>query len=82
MNYTAILSRQFLEISKGRIEGMLSAFPKFLSSDKEHTFIETETARYVYQPMESLYMLLLTTKNSNILEDLDTLHLLVKLVGG
>ena len=51
-----------------------------LSSDKQHTFIETEAVRYVYQPMEDLYMVVITNKSSNILEDLDTLHLLTKLV--
>ncbi|KAL5065591.1 hypothetical protein RYX36_027328 [Vicia faba] len=36
--------------------------------------------RYVYQPIEALYLLLVTNKQSNIQEDLDTLRLLSKLV--
>lgn len=36
--------------------------------------------RYVYQPLEQLYLLLITNKGSNIMEDLDTLHLLSKVV--
>ena len=51
-----------------------------MGSGKQHTFIETESIRYVYQPLENLYMLLLTNKSSNILEDLETLHLLAKIV--
>ncbi len=76
------MARQFVEISRPRIEGLLSAFPKLLgSSDKrQHTFIETPNVRYVYQPMEELYMLIITNKSSNILEDLDALHLLAKIV--
>ncbi|KAL5065590.1 hypothetical protein RYX36_027327 [Vicia faba] len=35
---------------------------------------------YVYQPIEALYMLLVTNKQSNIPEDLDTLRPLSKLV--
>merc|ERR1711920_1030287 len=46
----------------------------------DHTFIETETVRYVYQPMESLHLVLVTNKSSNILEDLETLRLLAKVV--
>ena len=57
----------------------MASFPKLLGSDsKQHTFVETESVRYVYQPMESLYLLLITNKASNIVEDLDTLRLLSK----
>jgi hypothetical protein len=80
INLVALLSRQFVELTKVRIEGLLAAFPKLMGTGKQHTFIETDSVRYVYQPLESLYILLVTNKNSNILEDLETLHLLAKLV--
>jgi len=79
-NGKALLSRHFVELSKVRIEGLLAAFPKLMGSDKQHTFVETENVRYIYQPLESLYVLLITNKSSNILEDLETLHLLAKIV--
>ncbi|KZV22705.1 coatomer subunit delta-like [Dorcoceras hygrometricum] len=76
----ALVSRQFVDLSRIRIEGYLAAFPKLVGTGKQHTYVETENVRYVYQPIESLYLLLVTNKQSNILEDLETLRLLSKLV--
>lgn len=75
-----LVSRQFVDMSRIRIEGLLAAFPKLIGTgNKQHTFVETDKVRYVYQPVESLYFLMITNKQSNIIEDLETLRLLTKL---
>jgi hypothetical protein len=77
-NGKTILSRQFIEMTKARIEGLLAAFPKLMTTGYNH--ITTDSVRYVYQPMEKFYVLLITTKASNILEDLETLRLFSKVI--
>jgi len=77
----ALVSRQFVEMNRLRVEGLLAAFPKLIGHAKQHTYVETDAVRYVYQPLENnLYLLLITTKASNIVEDLGTLRLLAKVV--
>lgn len=76
-----LLSRHFMDVSRIRIEGLLSAFTKLLGTgSKQYTYVETGSVRYVYQPAENLYVVLVTTKNSNIVEDLQTLRLLGRIL--
>ncbi|KAJ3347925.1 hypothetical protein HDU83_001687 [Entophlyctis luteolus] len=97
-----------------RIEGLLASFPKLIGSSDQHTFVETDAVRYVYQvkylglgiqsialylgvrifplqneasndrfpiqPLENLFLVLITTKQSNILQDIDSLHLFARIV--
>eukprot|EP01083_Nonionella_stella_P060735 158446_1 len=84
-NGKILLARQYVPMSRLRIEGLLAAFPKLVDADetstsKQHTFIETQEVRYIYQPMDTLYLLLITNMQSNILEDLSTLRMIAKLV--
>jgi len=76
-----LVSRQFMEMRRIRIEGLLAGFTKLMGKGKnQHTLIETNEVRYVYQPLEGLYVLIITNPQSNIMEDLDTLRLLSKLI--
>jgi hypothetical protein len=74
-----VVSRQFVEMTRMRIEGLITAFPKLLGGGSQHTFVETDNVRYLYHPMDDLYMLLITSKQSSIVEDLETLKLLSRL---
>jgi len=107
-------------MARARVEGLLAALPKLVGTggaSKQHTVVETENVRYLYQPLEvrggggedgggggfrsaergarrspprrvppppphqSMYLLIITNKGSNIVEDLETLRLLAKVRG-
>ncbi|KAI5212506.1 hypothetical protein E4T38_00518 [Aureobasidium subglaciale] len=76
----AVLSRQFREMQRSRIEGLLASFPKLADSGTQHTTVEQDNVRFVYQPLDELYMVLITNRQSNILQDIDSLHLFAQVV--
>ena len=75
-----MLSRQFREISRSRVEALLASFPKLADSGTQHTTVEQDNVRFVYQPLDELYMVLITNRQSNILQDIDSLHLFAQVV--
>ncbi|AAZ13289.1 coatomer delta subunit, putative [Trypanosoma equiperdum] len=77
-----VLSRHFNDITRVRVEGLLSAFPRLMeaSTNKQVTYVDAGAVRYVYQPLDDLFLVLITTRSSNIVEDLDTLHLMGRLI--
>ena len=59
-------------MTRARIEGLIASFPKLTSAGQQHTTIETDHVRYVYQPLEELFIVLITNKQSNILQGNET----------
>lgn len=76
----AVLSRQFREMQRSRIEALLASLPKLQDSGTQHTTVEQDNVRFVYQPLDELYMVLITNRQSNILQDIDSLHLFAQVV--
>lgn len=70
-----------MAIPQSRLEALLLAFPRLLSPGQQHSFVENDEARFVFQPLQDgLYLLLLTTKTSNLLADLECLQLASRVV--
>jgi hypothetical protein len=63
------------------VEALLASFPKLADTASQHTTVEQDNVRFVYQPLDELYMVLITNKQSNILQDINTLHLFAQVVG-
>lgn len=78
-----LLSRQFKQLSKDRVLELLSNFQNLVGNiASDHTFIEDEHVRYVYKPFDDYYIILVTNRQSNIIQDLDTLNLFSQTVTG
>lgn len=76
-----LLSRQFRELTKDRVLELLSNFQSLVTNlSSEHTFVEGNHVRYVYRPFDDYYIILITNRQSNIIEDLSTLNLLSQTV--
>jgi dihydroorotase len=85
-NGKILMARQFIPITRMKLEEYVANFPKLIESGnkyqnmltiylgKQCTHIETESIRYVYLPIEKLYLILITTNNSNIIEDLEVIR--------
>lgn len=65
---------------RSRIEALLASLPKLQDSGTQHTTVEQDNVRFVYQPLDELYMVLITNRQSNILQDIDSLHLFAQVV--
>ncbi|GAA5862770.1 hypothetical protein JCM3774_001916 [Rhodotorula dairenensis] len=74
-----LLSRQFVGLPRPRLESLLSSFPRLVSPASEHTVVEASGVRFVYTPLDDLYVVLITNTQSNILLDLSTLSLVTRI---
>jgi hypothetical protein len=89
-NGKILMARQFIPITRMKLEEYVANFPKLIESGiiynvkkllgKQCTHIETDSIRYVYLPIEKLYLILITNKNSNIIEDLEVIRQLHQVV--
>ena len=79
-NARIIFARQFFSITRMDLEEYIVQFSRGVDSCKEITHFESDKVRYIFIPVESLYLILITTKNSNIIEDTEILKLIYRLI--
>ena len=75
-----IFARQFFNITRMDLEEYIVQFSRGVDTCKEITHFESDKVRYIFIPIESLYLILITTKNSNIIEDTEILKLIYRLI--
>ena len=79
-NARIIFARQFFNITRMDLEEYIVQFSRGMDSCKEITHFESDKVRYIFIPIDSLYLILITTKNSNIIEDTEILKLIYRLI--
>lgn len=75
-----IFARQFFNISRMDLEEYIVQFSRGVDTCKEITHFESDKVRYIFIPIDTFYLILITTKNSNIIEDTEILKLIYRLI--
>lgn len=80
-NGIPVLSKQFFNCKKADVEQILIRFSSLIEQDGQDTVIKTEDMRFLYSPIgSSLYFVLATTLDSNLIKDTETLNILVDII--
>ena len=79
-NARIIFARQFFSITRMDLEEYIVQFSRGVDACNEITHFESDKVRYIFIPVESLYLILITTKNSNIIEDTEILKIIYRLI--
>ena len=79
-NAKILFARQFLQMSRLELEEHIVHFSRNIDNSLNTTNLESEKARYLFIPIESLFLVLITSKTSNIIEDTEILKLIYRLV--
>jgi coatomer subunit delta len=81
-NGQLILARQFEGMTRSTVEDIYLSFPKLIHPNQQHTYVQSEKYTFLYIPMENLYLVTVSSKNSNIIEDQETIRTLYKVLCG
>jgi hypothetical protein len=79
-NAKIIFARQFSSMSRLELEEHIVNFSRNIDNCKDTTHLESEKWRYIFIPVDNLFLVLITTKTSNVIEDIEILKLIYRLV--
>ena len=75
-----IFARHFVEMTRIQLEEYIVQFSRNIDSFKEITQFESESVRYIFIPIEEFFLILITSNNSNVIEDSNILKLVYRLL--
>ncbi len=79
-NAKIIFARQFTKMSRMELEEHAVHFTRNIEACKENNTFESEKTRYIFIPIEHLYLVLLTDKDSNLIEDIEIIKIIFRLI--
>lgn len=75
-----IFARQFVEMTRKELEEYIILFRRTVSQEKEVTSFETEKNRFLYFYSDNLYLVVITTRDSNFIQDMEVLKLAYRII--
>jgi hypothetical protein len=77
-NAKIIFARQFVQISRIELEEHIVHLSRNIDTTTS-THFETNNTRYLFIPIENLYLVILTSIQSNVIEDIEILKMICRL---
>ena len=81
-NGQLIIARQFEGMARNTVEDIYLSFPKLIKPNQQHTYVQSDKYIFLYIPMENLFLVTVSSKNSNIIEDQETIRTIYKILCG
>lgn len=75
-----IFARQFVPMTRRELEEYVVQFSRGIDSCKDITHFESDKVRYLFIPIDTFFLILITSRTSNIIEDTEILKLIYRLV--
>jgi hypothetical protein len=75
-----IFSRQFIKMTRMEIEEHVVHFTRNIELCKENSTLESDKTRYIFIPIENLFLILITDKESNLIEDIEITKIVYRLL--
>ena len=71
-----IVAKQNVPVTRTKVEGLYATFIR-MATTTQHSSFEAESVRFVYRLIEDVYIVLITTLSSNIIEDTEIMNAII-----
>jgi len=79
-NAKILLARQFIKMSHMELTELVVQFTRNIELCRDSTHFESENDLYVFIPIDTLYLVIISHKNSNVIESIENVKLVFRLI--